>query len=83
LRKLRTAIAQYNTEDLAAVSHNLRGCASSIGAAQLAKLCQQLEENAERRAVQISIPLLREIESEFDRVCRALAVEKTRTEQLV
>jgi len=83
LRKLRTAIAQYNTEDLAAVSHNLRGCASSIGAAQLAKLCQQLEENAERRAVQISIPLLREIESEFDRVCRALADEKTRTEQLV
>jgi len=83
LQKLRTAVAQYNAEDLAAVAHNLRGCASSIGAAHLANLCQKLEENAERRAVQISTPLLREIESEFDRVCSALAIEKTRTELLV
>ena len=83
LQKLRTAVAQYNAEDLAAVAHNLRGCASSIGATHLSNLCQKLEENAERRAVQISTPLLREIESEFERVCRALAIEKTRAEQLV
>jgi len=83
LDKLRTAVAQYNAEELAAVAHNLRGCASSIGATLLANLCQKLEENAERRALQISAPLIREIESEFDRVCRALALEKTKIEQLV
>src|SRR5213075_2667798 len=83
LHKLRTAVAQYNSEDLAAVAHNLRGCASSIGATQLAILCEKLEANAERRAVQISTPLLKEIESEFDRVCRALAVEKSKIEQPV
>src|SRR5438445_6124561 len=47
LHKLRTAVAQYNAEDLAAVAHNLRGCASSIGATQLASLCEKLEQNAE------------------------------------
>src|SRR5213079_2804241 len=52
LHRLRTAVDQYNAEDLAAVAHSLRGCASSIGATQLANLCQKLEENAERRAVQ-------------------------------
>jgi PAS domain S-box-containing protein len=83
LHKMRTAIDQYNAEELAAAAHNLRGCASSIGAIPLANLCQKLEENAERRAVQIANPLLREIEAEFDRVCRALAIEKTRAEQLV
>ena len=83
LHKLRTAVAQYNAEDLAAVAHNLRGCASSIGATRLANLCQKVEENAERRAVQISTPLIREIESELDGVCRALAIEKTKAEQLV
>ena len=83
LHRLRTAVAQYNAEDLAAVAHNLRGCASSIGATQLASLCEKLEENAERRAVQVSTPLIKEIESEFDRVCRALVIEKSKIEQLV
>jgi CheY-like chemotaxis protein len=83
LHKLRTAVAQYNAEELAAVAHNLRGCASSIGATQLANLCQKLEENAERRAMQVSTPLIKEIESEFDRVCHALAIERAKTEQLV
>jgi PAS domain S-box-containing protein len=79
LHKLRTAVTQYNAEDLAAVAHSLRGCASSIGATELARLCQKLEENAERRAVQISTPLLREIENEFDRVCHELTLEKTKS----
>lgn len=83
LHKIRTAVAQYNAEELAAVAHNLRGCASSIGATQLANLCQKLEENAERRAMQVSTPLIKEIESEFDRVCHALAIERAKTEQLV
>ncbi len=83
LKQLRTAVAQYSAEDLAAIAHNLRGCASSIGATQLANLCQKLEENAERRALQVSTPLIREIEIEFGRVCHALAIERAKTEQLI
>ena len=75
---MRTAVTQYNAEALATAAHSLRGCASSIGAVRLANLCEKLEENAERRALQISTRLLKEIETEFDTARQAL--ERVRTE---
>jgi len=45
----------------------------------LADLCEKLEENADRRALQISTRLLKEIEAEFDAARQAL--ERVRTEQ--
>jgi CheY-like chemotaxis protein/HPt (histidine-containing phosphotransfer) domain-containing protein len=76
LREMRTAATQYNAQTLAAVAHNLRGCASSIGAMQMASLCEKLEENAGRRALQVSSRLLNEIETEFDRARCALEAVK-------
>jgi len=80
LQEMHTAVTQYNAEALAAVAHSLRGCASTIGALKIAGLCGKLEENAERRALQISSRLLKEIETEFDRVRQALELAKTKTE---
>ena len=77
LREMQTAATQYDAEALAAAAHNLRGCASSIGAVRMATLCQKLEENAERRALQVSSRLLTEIEFEFDRARHALEREKS------
>src|ERR1044071_2018071 len=77
LREMHTAVTQYNAEALATAAHSLRGCASSIGAVRIAGLCQKLEENAERRAMQISSRLLKEIESEYETARHALELEKT------
>jgi CheY-like chemotaxis protein len=81
LREMRTAATQYNAQALAAVAHNLRGCASSIGALQMASLCERLEENAGRRALQVSSRLLTEIETEFDRARQALELVKIGDQQ--
>jgi HPt (histidine-containing phosphotransfer) domain-containing protein len=78
---MRTAATQYNAQALAAVAHNLRGCASSIGALQMASLCERLEENAGRRALQVSSRLLTEIETEFDRARQALELVKIGDQQ--
>ena len=83
LREMRTAANQYNAQALAAVAHNLRGCASSIGAMQMARLCEKLEENAGRRALQVSSRLLNEIETEFDRARCALELVKNGEEKTV
>ena len=80
LHQMRTAVTQYNAEALATAAHSLRGCASSIGAVRLANLCEKLEQNADRRALQISTRLLKEIETEFDTARQAL--ERVRTESL-
>ncbi len=81
-REMRNAATQYDAEALAAAAHNLRGCASSIGAVKMAGLCERLEENAGRRALQISSRLLKEIETEFDRVRQALDLEKSKSDQV-
>jgi len=78
LREMRTAASQYDAEALAAAAHNLRGCVGSIGAVKMAGLCEKLEENAGRRALQISSRLLNEIETEFDRVRQALDLERSK-----
>ena len=82
LREMRNAATQYDAEALAAAAHNLRGCAGSIGAVKMAGLCEKLEENAGRRALQISSRLLKEIETEFDRVRQALDLEKSKSDQV-
>jgi HPt (histidine-containing phosphotransfer) domain-containing protein len=76
LREMRTAITQYNADALSHAAHSLRGCAGSIGAVRMASLCEELEENAERRALQVSSRLLKEIETEFDKARQALEVVK-------
>ena len=83
LREMQIAATQYNPRALAAAAHSLRGCASSIGAVKLASLCEKLEETAERRALQASSRLLKEIETEFDRARHALEFEKNKAGQLV
>ena len=82
LREMRNAATQYDADALAAAAHNLRGCAGSIGAVKMAGLCEKLEENAGRRALQISSRLLKEIETEFDRVRQALHLEKSKLDQV-
>jgi two-component system, sensor histidine kinase and response regulator len=77
LGEMQTAAAQYDAAALAAAAHNLRGCAGSIGAVRMAGLCEKLEESAERRALQISSRLLKELETEFDLARHALEREKT------
>ena len=80
LQQMRTAVTQYNAEALAEVAHSLRGCASSIGAVRMASLCEKLEENADRRALQISSRLLKQIETEFDNARQALELVKSKTQ---
>ena len=83
LKEMHDAAAQHDATALAAAAHNLRGCASSIGAVKIASLCKRLEEHAERRTLKTSSALLKEIEAEFDRARQSLESEKSKAEELV
>jgi HPt (histidine-containing phosphotransfer) domain-containing protein len=65
------------------VAHSLRGCASSLGALRMASLCEQLEDNAERHALQVSSRLIKELELEFDRARQALQLLQQKPEETV
>jgi len=76
IEEMRSAATQYDHARLAAAAHNLKGCASSIGAHKMAALCGELEERAESKAIQVATRLLGKVEREFERVRNALEHEK-------
>jgi PAS domain S-box-containing protein len=76
IAEMRLAATQYDHTRLAAEAHNLKGCASSIGAHQMATFCGELEERAEAKAIQVATRLLQKVADEFERVRAALELEK-------
>ncbi len=76
IREMLTAAAQYNAYSLELIAHSLRGCASSVGASRMARLCAELEEQAHAGSVQTASHLLKQLENEFSSVRAALELEK-------
>jgi PAS domain S-box-containing protein len=76
IAEMRSAVTQYDCTRLAAAAHNLKGCASSIGAHKMATLCGELEEHAEAKAIQVATRLVKKMEGEFEHVRTALELEK-------
>ena len=78
LQEIKGAIAKQDAAGLESAAHNLSGCASNLGAKQLAELCQRLEEQAETGALDGAAAMLVQVEQEFANARRALELEKTR-----
>lgn len=53
-------------------AHSLKGSAAQIGAARLAELSRQIEQQATAGPLQADLPVFREIENEFSNVTRAI-----------
>lgn len=73
LNQLRTAVAEFQTEQIRAVAHNLKGSSGNLGATHMATLSNQLEliaisGNLDPAAGQ----LIAQMEEEYKRVCQAL-----------
>jgi two-component system, sensor histidine kinase and response regulator len=72
LEQMELAVVRYDPSTLAACAHNLRGCASTIGARQLSALCGELENLARAGALQAAANAMRRLREEYSRVEVAL-----------
>ncbi|HMA37007.1 MAG TPA: response regulator, partial [Chloroflexia bacterium] len=73
---MRDALAAGNAEQLQRAAHNLKGSSSNLGARPLADYCARLEKSGRSGALDGADAILAELEEEFARVCRALAVDQ-------
>ena len=77
LEEMQTAAVRYEAPVLAVAAHRLRGCASTLGADGLARLCGEIEERAHAGAVQEAACLLRPLRDEYERARVALEIERS------
>jgi histidine phosphotransfer protein HptB len=69
---LRTSLAVGSADELARTAHTLKSNAQTFGAATLAELCRELEENAKSERLEGARALITRIESEHAHVAGAL-----------
>jgi HPt (histidine-containing phosphotransfer) domain-containing protein len=70
---MRQAAAANDPAKLRRAAHSLKSNSANFGATHLAKLCQALEEAAQRAVLENVAPRIVEIEIEFEHVKLALA----------
>ena len=70
--RMRRALAESDTGELAKTAHSLGGSAVHLGASALAKLCRELEDLAEQEALGGCESRLRSVEEELQRVLEEL-----------
>ena len=72
LPTMRQALATGSAEQLRRAAHSLKSNSASFGAHGLALLCRELEEQGRDGALSGAAERLAQVESEYDRVRRAL-----------
>lgn len=70
--ELKRLLALIDTEGIARCAHGLRGSAGNIGALQVMHVSTEIDSIARQNNVDPIGPLLAQLESEFDRVKRAM-----------
>jgi signal transduction histidine kinase/CheY-like chemotaxis protein/HPt (histidine-containing phosphotransfer) domain-containing protein len=75
LAKLKDAQERSDAAAIARAAHTLKSTSGQIGAARLSSLCRMLEGSARAGALLGSGPLLDDIASELEVVCKRLTVE--------
>lgn len=78
LKAMREAMTLRDAISLRGLAHSLRGSSSSLGACQLAVLCEGLEANADELKSRGGSEFLDRVEQEFDRVRLAFTDERKR-----
>jgi HPt (histidine-containing phosphotransfer) domain-containing protein len=72
LKSLQAALATANTAQVRTQAHSIKGSAGQVGALGFAALCQRIEQEAARGSSEELAALVRELESSFAEVCRAI-----------
>jgi two-component system, sensor histidine kinase and response regulator len=78
LENIGAAISSANPSQLDAAAHCLKGSASNLGAAQLAKFSAQLVHHAREGRIAESQPIFQKLTAEFERVRFFLELEKAK-----
>jgi len=72
LERLKQAVAVGNHEDIWQITHSLKSSSASLGAIQMAKICEKLEKIGREQRLEKSDYLLQKLEGEFTLVIREL-----------
>ena len=75
ITRLERALADKDSPAAAATAHTLKGSANNLGARQLARLCQSLENTAKSADMTEAANILLELKGEFQQVEQALRAE--------
>ena len=68
LTAMREALTHSNPDGLKEAAHTLKGSSSNLGAEPLTSLCVALEEHGQAGEIQRAVPLIDQLEQEFERV---------------
>ena len=79
METLRRAIASGDAFAMKAAAHSLISANGFLGAKRLIELCKELQNLSETGAVAETVPLLPVLETEFEKVCKALSEEISET----
>jgi len=75
---LREVVAQGDTLSLEQAAHSLKSSTSNVGAVTLAMLCRELESMGQANDLANTHTLLKQVETEYEQVRKALATMVTR-----
>jgi HPt (histidine-containing phosphotransfer) domain-containing protein len=75
LAALRQAAERGDAASLRGEAHTLKGASLNLGARRMGEICRQLQALGEAGTVEGAVELVEELEREFDRVKRELAVD--------
>lgn len=78
LTTMREAQALGDGAALGATAHSLKGSSSSLGATQMAAICDEIEVTANNLSPEEINAVMNRLEAEFERVRLAFAVERKR-----
>ena len=75
LQKIEDSVATRNPEGLRYAAHTLKSSSAQLGAMELSETCKALEAHANDQNFQDAIPLIGQLESQFEAASRALSRE--------
>ncbi len=75
LANLRVAVQGGDAGAVERIAHSLKGSSANMGARQMARICEELQEAGASGELAEALELLDGLEAEFARVRRALATE--------
>ncbi len=73
---LARALEQKNAKAVREAAHSLKSSSATLGATRLAMLCRDLEARGRNAYLEEGSVTFKELQSEFELVCKALAAEK-------
>jgi CheY-like chemotaxis protein len=72
LERLQAAVAAGDTAAVSELAHALKGSSRSVGASEVAAICERIEQHARGEAVGTGEPLARELQASYSRARLAL-----------